>query len=85
MKIVGIRLNGHGKTYFFDSALILFDDGIGRIDDGLGWTIIALQPEDFRPFEIPFKTQDILHPRPAEGINRLRIISYNINVTMVDA
>lgn len=69
-----------GEERLFHLVGIIFYDGIRRLDDDLGRTIVLFEIDDERIRIVFFKVQNIRNIRPAPAINPLPVISYDTEI-----
>ena len=64
------------------AGAVVFDDGIGRVENNLGRTVILLKLDhpDFRI--IPLKVQNVLYVCTSPAVDALVDIAYNAKVVM---
>ena len=65
---------------FTFSALIVFDDLVGCVQNIRGGTVVLLEPNHLGPREMLFKTEDVLDGCAAETIDALIIVANDADV-----
>ena len=60
--------------------VVVSDDGVGRVQDGLGRAVILLQADEAGIGELLLKIQDIFDRRAAEAVNALVIVADHANI-----
>ena len=66
-----------GEHLFGDLPLVLFDQAVGRTDNGLGGTVVLLQLEDFGIGIYLGEIQNIVNVRSPEGVDALRVVAHH--------
>ena len=75
-----LTLVSHGHAVLGDAALIVGDEPVGRVHDGAGTAVVALQPEHLCLREILLEIEDVLDLGPAEAVNGLGVVTHHTEV-----
>ena len=60
--------------------MVVGNDGVGRIQNGLRRAVVLLQPDEARALILVFKIQDVLDRRAAEAIDALVIVTDDADI-----
>ena len=61
---------------------VVFDDGVGRVQNGLGAAVVLLQADDLGVAVLVFKIQDVLDGGAAELVDALVVVADHADVLM---
>ena len=62
------------------AAVVVGDDGVGGVQDGLGGAVILLQTDGPRPLVLIFKIQDVLDGGAPEPVDGLIVIAHHAQI-----
>ena len=60
-----------GEHILFNARNIVFDDVVGRREDGLGRAVILIEHDDLRAWEFFVEREHVFYLSPAPGIDAL--------------
>ena len=69
-----------GVALLGDTPLVVGDDAVGRIDDGAGRAVVALEADYLAVGVVFAEIEDVLDLGSAEGIDRLRVVSDHADI-----
>ena len=71
-----------GEDLFIYLVLVMVDERVGGLDDGLGRTVVLLQLEEPRRTIVLLKTEYIAYIGSAERVDRLRVVAHDAYVVL---
>ena len=69
-----------GPEIFALTALVVFDNFVGSVQDGLSGAIVLLQPDDAGIFKLLLKAQNVLNSGAAEFVDTLVVVTHNTEI-----
>ena len=72
-----------GPEAFALARSIVADDGIGRVEDGLGRAVVLLEPDDLGFWVLLLEAQNILDSGPPEAVDGLVVVAHHADVLIL--
>ena len=70
----------HGNALFGNAALVVGNQGIGGVHNGLGGTVVPFQTKHLSPREILLEIEDVLDLGTAKAIDGLGIVPHHADI-----